>query len=240
MNIIEWITSLDLRGFNEISVTLRLVLAVLCGGIIGLEREQKNRPAGFRTHILICIGATITMLTTQYLQTLKYISPDNFVSDPARIGAQVIAGMGFIGAGTIIVTKRKQVRGLTTAAGLWATAILGLAIGVGCYEISIYATAMTIIVEVVFSKLEWKLVKSTRETNLYVEVAEGEGDFNAVMNVVKAFEARVIDVEITKSRDAHGSRMSAIFNVKFKKRTDLIPVKEAIEGVCGVKTVEIL
>ena len=117
---------------NEWSVVLRMLLAVVCGGVIGLEREHKHRVAGFRTHILVCIGAALTTLTSQYLWT--YFNPNwiyaaenvstmipagQWVLDPARLGAQVIAGIGFIGAGTIIVTKRKQVKGLTTAAGLW-------------------------------------------------------------------------------------------------------------------------
>ena len=114
-----------LRDFNGWSVIARIVLAVLCGGLIGIERETKRRPAGYRTHTLVCLGAAITMLTSQYLMTAGW------TTDPARLGAQVVAGIGFIGAGTIIVTRRRQVKGLTTAAGLWVSAIIGLSIGVG-------------------------------------------------------------------------------------------------------------
>ena len=117
------------RDMSFLAVTVRLALAVICGGIIGLEREYKRRPAGFRTHILICLGAAMTTLTSQYLCLEMH-----FYTDVGRLGAQVIAGIGFIGAGTIIVTKRKQVKGLTTAAGLWASACLGLAIGAGFYS----------------------------------------------------------------------------------------------------------
>ena len=106
-----------------------MVLAFLCGGLVGLEREYKRRPAGFRTHILICMGAAMTTLTSQYL----YLEM-NYQTDMARLGAQVVAGIGFIGAGTIIVTRRQRIKGLTTAAGLWATAIIGLALGAGFYE----------------------------------------------------------------------------------------------------------
>lgn len=112
-----------IKGVGLAGVVVRMFLAVLCGGIIGLERESKRRSAGFRTHTLICIGATLTTLTSQYLMGL------GLTTDPARLGAQVIAGMGFIGAGAIIVTSRRQVKGLTTAAGLWTSAIIGLAIG---------------------------------------------------------------------------------------------------------------
>ncbi|MDC7243708.1 MAG: MgtC/SapB family protein, partial [Sphaerochaetaceae bacterium] len=110
-----------LRNFNLLSILVRLVLAMVFGGLIGLERETKRRPAGFRTHILICVGSALTTLTSQYLYLEMHM-----YTDLARLGAQVIAGMGFIGAGTIIITKRKDVKGLTTAAGLWTTAIIGL------------------------------------------------------------------------------------------------------------------
>ena len=102
-----------LRSVTTLSVFVRLACAFICGGIIGIERSYKRRPAGFRTHILICIGAAITTLTSQYL----YLNMHYF-TDMARLGAQVVAGIGFIGAGTIIVTKRQNVKGLTTAAGL--------------------------------------------------------------------------------------------------------------------------
>lgn len=118
-----------LRDVTIWSVALRMTLAVVCGGIIGIEREYKRRPAGFRTHILICLGAAMTTLTSQYL----YLVLGQY-TDMARLGAQVVAGIGFIGAGTIIVTRRQRVKGLTTAAGLWAAAIIGLALGGGFYE----------------------------------------------------------------------------------------------------------
>ena len=118
-----------LRDVTTLSVFVRLACALICGGIIGIERSYKRRPAGFRTHILICIGAAITTLTSQYL----YLNMHYF-TDMARLGAQVVAGIGFIGAGTIIVTKRQRVKGLTTAAGLWTSAIIGLTFGGGFYE----------------------------------------------------------------------------------------------------------
>ena len=123
-----------LRSVTTLSVFVRLACAFICGGIIGIERSYKRRPAGFRTHILICIGAAITTLTSQYL----YLNMHYF-TDMARLGAQVVAGIGFIGAGTIIVTRDKRVKGLTTAAGLWAAAIIGLVCGAGYVECAIFA-----------------------------------------------------------------------------------------------------
>ena len=113
-----------LRDITLASVAFRLILSTLCGGIVGMEREFKRRSAGFRTHILICLGAAMTTLTSEFW--LVYM---RYYLDAARLGAGVVAGMGFIGAGTIIVTRRQRVKGLTTAAGLWTVAIVGLAIG---------------------------------------------------------------------------------------------------------------
>lgn len=153
----------SLREFNTVSVVLRMVLAVVCGGLIGVERESKRRPAGFRTHTLVCLGAAITTLTSQYLLTAGW------TTDPARLGAQVVAGIGFIGAGTIIVTRRRQVKGLTTAAGLWVSAIIGLAIGTGFYEGAIIAMVFVLIAEILLSKIEWYISSKAKSVNVYVE-----------------------------------------------------------------------
>ena len=150
-----------LRDFSVMAVMFRVILAVICGGLIGLEREYKRRPAGFRTHILICLGAAMTTLTSQYLALEM-----NYNTDPARLGAQVVAGIGFIGAGCIIVTRRRRVKGLTTAAGLWTTAIVGLACGAGFYEGVIIATLLVLLAEMLFFKLEYQLIRSSREVTL--------------------------------------------------------------------------
>ena len=141
------------RDVTVLSTTLRMLLAVVCGGLIGLEREYKRRPAGFRTHILICLGAAMTTLTSQFL----YLNL-HYYTDMARLGAQVVAGIGFIGAGAIIVTRRRRVKGLTTAAGLWAAAIVGLCLGGGFYEGGIFATALILAAEMFLSKLEYRML----------------------------------------------------------------------------------
>ena len=120
---------------NIFSVILRLFLAVLYGGIIGLERGASKHPPGFRTHILVCVGATLAMLTNQYICETGLYSP----ADPSRLGAQVITGVGFLGVGTILVTGGQKIKGLTTAAGLWASACIGLALGIGFYSGAIAA-----------------------------------------------------------------------------------------------------
>ena len=126
-----------LREFHFASVVLRLALAMLLGGCIGLERGRKRRPAGFRTYMLVCLGAALTVLLSLYEFTMvtgpwsDICAEIGIKTDVSRFGAQVINGIGFLGAGTILVTGRQQVKGLTTAAGLWASACTGLAVGAG-------------------------------------------------------------------------------------------------------------
>ena len=137
-----------LRNMDFLSVLLRMVLSCACGAVIGLERSYKNRPAGFRTHILVCMGACAAALTGLYMYLVLKLP-----SDISRISSQVISGLGFIGAGTIVVTKKLTIKGLTTAAGLWTTGIIGLAIGSGYYEIGLTGTVLVMLTETWFARL---------------------------------------------------------------------------------------
>ena len=121
----------ELRELTLLSVFVRILTAIVLGGAIGLERGMKNRPAGLRTYMLVCIGACMVMITNQYAVQVFG------VGDPVRMAAQVVSGIGFLGAGTIIVTSRNQIKGLTTAAGLWASACVGLAVGIGFYYVEL-------------------------------------------------------------------------------------------------------
>ena len=142
----------SLRDLRFAAILFRMILALLCSGLIGIERSYKNRPAGFRTHILLCCGAAVASMTGIYLYLYAHLP-----ADLSRIGAQVVSGLGFIGAGTIIFTGKKTIKGLTTAAGLWATGIIGLAIGAGYYEGAIIATGMVLIIQTLIPILEFKI-----------------------------------------------------------------------------------
>ena len=212
-------------------IAVRLICAVICGGIIGIERERKRRPAGFRTHILICLGAALTTLTSQYLSLNL-----NLYTDMARLGAQVIAGIGFIGAGTIIVTKRRQVKGLTTAAGLWASAIVGLCIGAGFFEAALFATLIIVLAELVFSKLEYFIISNTRAFNLYVEYTES-GTLSSVVDTIKKSGSNIVDMEIAKS---HGNNRNpcAIFSVQTLRKVSHSELMTQVSELNGVVSVE--
>lgn len=229
--MLEFLNFLRNGDIGWLTVAVRLVLAVVCGGFIGLERERKRRPAGFRTHILICLGAAMTTLTSQYLALSLGAN-----TDVARLGAQVIAGVGFIGAGTIIVTKRRQVKGLTTAAGLWTAAIVGLCCGAGFFEGALITTLIILVVEFAFVKLEYSVFRSSRTVNLYVEYS-GAQYLGLIVNTIKSNGAYIRDIEITKS-EAGGAQSCAVFSLKMNKRTMHQNFMTILANLDGVVTVE--
>lgn len=224
-----------LGGFNTVSVAVRLVVAMLCGGIIGIEREHKRRAAGFRTHILVCVGSAMTPLIGEYLLSLRHLSPETFVSDPLRLAAQVIAGMGFIGAGTIIVTRRRQVKGLTTAAGLWTAAIVGIAAGAGCYLEAFVACALVLIAELIFSRMEYFLVSNARVINIYVDFTDKRELFH-IVDMMRERHIEILNSEISKNPDFEST--NAIFTLKFPKKMKHEEILGAITELESVRQVE--
>lgn len=221
------------RDVNMLSITVRMVLAVLCGGLIGIEREFKRRPAGFRTHILICLGAAMTTLTSQYL----YLNMGMY-TDIARLGAQVIAGVGFIGAGTIIVTKHQRVKGLTTAAGLWTAAIIGLVCGAGYVECAIFSTLMVLVAELVLIRFEYRYALKADDVHLYIEYT----DANVIEEIVRIIRDKHLsmkELEITRvAGDNEGMKYCAIIAVSVSRKQLDEEVVKSINLVENVTTVE--
>ena len=128
-------------AWDERAVFLRLLVATLVGAVIGLDREYHNKGAGIKTHVLVCLGSAMTMVVSEYV-AMRF---PEVRADMNRIGAQVVSGVGFLGVGTIIVTGRNEVRGLTTAAGLWACACIGLAVGIGYVEAALFALLFVVL-----------------------------------------------------------------------------------------------
>ena len=198
-----------LRQFNLASVILRLTLAVVCGGLIGVNREHKRRPAGFRTYMMVCMGAALSMILGQYEDAMLHTLLSGAFeavgqpTDVTRFGAQVINGIGFLGTGTILITEQREVKGLTTAAGLWATACMGLAIGAGFYE-GVALSFVCIFLSIkVLPYVELFLLSRSRNMNLYVELTSLERlkDFIAL---TKAIGIQIFDVELDRKRAAGG------------------------------------
>lgn len=217
-----------LRDITTVSVLVRLFFAVICGGAIGIEREHKRRTAGFRTHILICLGAAMTTMISQFLLYNMHL-----YTDIGRLGAQVIAGIGFIGAGTIIVTKRRQVKGLTTAAGLWTCAIIGLAIGAGYFEAALLSTIIILLAEIFFSRFEYWVLENAKNINIYVEYT-GNENLDSVIRLLKSYRVVIIDLEITKS----GVNSCAIFQLQLPKKVSHDKIMTSISASEGIISVE--
>lgn len=222
-----------IREFDLAGITLRLVLAALCGGLIGLEREYKRRSAGFRTHILICLGAAITTLTSQYLSESLHM-----YTDVSRLGAQVIAGIGFIDAGTIIVTGRQRVKGLTTAAGLLAAAVIGLACGAGYAEGALMMLVLVLLIELLLTKLEHKFARKADDVNLFIEYSSSEV-IETITRILHEKHIELLDLETSKARDGQNKQQyCAVLTLKVSKRQLEDELMSSFTGIKDVISVE--
>lgn len=220
----------SLRGITLFSVAARLSLAVLCGGLIGLERELKRRAAGFRTHILICLGAAITTLTSEFL--LLYM---HYSLDVTRMGAAVAAGMGFIGAGSIVVTRHQRVKGLTTAAGLWTAAIVGLAIGAGFYEGALITTVLILLAEFIFTIVERRLLYKHAEVLVFVEY-HGRECLERIVASIRSRDIKIIGMEVSPSK-VEGVPSNVILDLYLRKHdpAEFLAMLREIEHVTMVE-----
>lgn len=186
-----------LTEFNLWSVTFRILLATLIGGCIGSERGRHGRAAGLRTHVLVCLGSTMTVLLGIYSVQVLQLG-----GDPLRTAAQVVSGIGFLGAGTILTRNHTHVTGLTTAAGLWATACLGLVIGAGFYSAAIVAWVVMTITITVFTRLE-RGVKRSHTDTYYLEL----NDITKVNEFSREMGATAASLQVIQARSATPSHI---------------------------------
>lgn len=222
-------------------VCLRLGLAMVCGGVIGVERGRRNRPAGFRTYMLVCVGAALTMILSAYLvamdSTWREVAQNFSKTDFSRFGAQVINGIGFLGAGTIIITGKNQVKGMTTAAGLWASACMGLAIGAGFYVGAIVACIFLLLTITILGKVEHFITSKSRNITLYLEFEQAD-NITAIVERIKSRGVRIFDVELMKANQGGTKYPSAILIMRLpKKLTHTVLITE-IAKVDSVKMIE--
>jgi len=220
-----------MNGITDI--VIKMLLALLCGGILGIERERKKRPAGFRTYMLVCLGSALVMMTNQYIYEHYQ------TGDPARMAAQVISGMGFLGAGTIIVTRHNRVKGLTTAAGLWTSACVGLAIGIGFYEAAIIGAVMIFFAMVIMHGMERRITTSTKLCLIYVEMKK-MSVLRMIRSYIKEHEIELMDMEIEKNGNAGEKGIAVLLSLKVPNkgmREELVTLIGAIEGVTFIEEI---
>lgn len=211
----------------EWEVILRLLLAMLMGGLIGLERELINRPAGFRTHTLVCMGSALVMATSEYL----FNSYHQFVNlDPARLGAQVVSGIGFLGAGSII-NDGHRVRGLTTAASLWVVACIGLATGAGFYVGAVSAFIMCYITLISLKKFENVIEKRRGNVQVVTRLKNMPGEIGKITSTLGKFRVHILDIEV---EETDSEFMKVAFMVSLPpvmEKSTLIAELERLDGV---------
>lgn len=212
---------LDSQTNFYISMIIRLVLACVLGGIIGFEREHVHRPAGLRTHILVCVGSALVMVTSEYIY---YHFSSKVNVDPARLGAQVISGIGFLGAGTII-KEGVSVKGLTTAASLWAVSCVGIAIGIGFYSGAVIATAIIFIILVVIKKTQNKIV-SQKNVRLFIHTHIKRGEVHELAELIEEMGVKVKKTDFISSEKDGEMVLRYTLDV-----SNQLPMAELIEAI---------
>lgn len=213
-----------LRELTYQSLLLRTVLAVVIGAILGIERGKRNRPAGLRTYMLVCLGSAIVMMTNQYIYQCCN------TGDPVRMGAQVISGIGFLGAGTIIVTQRNQIRGITTAAALWTSACLGLAIGIGFYEIAILGGGTVLLILSVMQRLDAKMKHTKNVYDIYVELKSKHSIVKFVQYMRKNNFA-ISNFQFETEDLANGECAYFLVTIKCDKSCSYIKMQEILNNI---------
>ena len=214
-SIANWFVSLS--GFWE--DLLRLVLALIAGGVIGAERGKQGRAAGMRTHILVCLGATLTAMTGLYAYEILG------TGDPLRISAQVISGIGFLGVGTILIKGRFQITGLTTAAGLWTVGAIGIALGLGYYAGAGITFVAAVLATTIMSRVEYKLTRRNTRFGIYVEIYLDTNVRKVMDHLMANFP--VTDIQITPPRSGKSDNVGIECNVHTYDKQGLTPQEMA-------------
>ena len=217
---------------NEWIIAFRLVLSAILSGIVGFEREFHGRAAGFRTHILLCVGSTLIMLTSIHIFD---VYSARVPIDPARLAAGVVTGIGFMGAGTIMRYKA-SVRGLTTATSLWVVAGIGLAVGSGLYFGALITTLIAVIALMFFSRLEHVMIRKNWYKTIVIETKDSLEQLKKIREALSEYGSEINDLEADRSKD--GTNMILKFGLKLTTNlynAQLIQEIARLEGVKSVK-----
>ena len=234
-----------LRELNIYSMSLRIFFAMVAGGIIGFEREKKRRPAGFRTYMLVSLGAALTVILGQYLHQMTSVEWADICTelgvrtDTLRFSAQVINGVGFLGAGTILVTRRQEVKGLTTAAGLWTSACMGIAIGAGFYELMLFTILLMRFCMKFLPYLENAILARSRNFNVHIEM-DNIQSLGALVSRLKGEDIKIFNVDLEKEQHEHMSQINALFSLRLPKKrqhTEVLAILSTVEGIISIEEI---
>jgi len=218
----------------EVEWIIRIVLAIVLGGLIGYERESLKRPAGLRTHILVALGATlVSAVNTSIIQDLGHLNSVGIA--PARYGAAVISGIGFLGAGTIM-KEGMSVKGLTTAAGLWAVACIGLVIGHGYYAVAITASLLVFVTLNILMRIEDRFSFSRKNIKLEIHIKGKVGVLGRIGDILDEMNISIVNMSIKSTED---TKQSIIFTrVRYPKRVRPIDIFNALGELEGILSIE--
>ena len=219
-----------LHQFTMHSVCFRIIFAAFCGAILGIEPFLRYKPAGMRTYILVCMGSAITVLIGLYAS--EVLKAD---TDPLRIAAQVVSGIGFLGGGTILLRGRIEVTGLTTAAGLWTSASIGIAIGIGFYSVAILCTLIVLFTMVFLQRTEQSIKKRRTLFNVYIEADDVANMSILLSELRKCYTVKTIDVTAPRSAYSGHAGIEAILHIeKGADRNEIMKELEKIDHVVYV------
>lgn len=214
-----------------LSIILRLFLAAICGGILGFDREKRGQAAGFRTYMIVCVGSALVMMTNIFL------GQHYNITDIARLPAAVMTGLGFLGAGAIIVTNNQNVRGLTTAAGLWTTAAIGIAFGAGFYLGAIVCFVLTVTILLFLEKLGHRIGRTTKHVAFYIEI-ENRSTVGKILNYASQHDIDVTDFDIANDCDpGMPSKSSGKFSFSVLSAHALANIYDGLASIDGVISV---
>ncbi len=216
-----------LSQVNIASIAFRLFLSIILCGAIGMERGLRNRPAGFMTYLLVGCGSALIMITNQYIATI-YTNVD-----PTRMASQVVSGIGFLGAGTIITTSKNEIRGLTTAAGIWAAAAVGLAVGIGFYGGAIIGSIFIIFSLMYLKKIDLYIKTHAKTMEIYLEYNE-EFSMQNLSLYTDQSHFEIFDMEAGKIKTLNGEFGTLTFDVNFHQKVNHIKIIEEIRQLPGI------
>ena len=222
--------SQQLADITVLSIVVRILLSTFCAGTLGFERERHNQAAGFRTYIIVSDASALVMMTNIFVAGIGE-------TDLVRMSASVITGLGFLGAGTILVTGRQEVKGLTTAAGLWASACMGLAIGAGFYECMIVGFILIFLCMRILPLIENAVMAKARNMNIYVEMDSVE-NVGAIVSLIKSENITLYDLEIDKEQHEHLTQINAVFSLHLPHKEDHTEVLARLSTLDGIITIE--
>ena len=221
-----------LQGMDDLAVAIRLVIATACGSLIGWERVVRRHSAGIRTFALVSLGSAVAAVLNIYLALMP-----NLNADVSRIPAGVVSGIGFLGAGTILVTGRNQIKGLTTAATLWVASCMGMAFGAGYLSVGFVCFGLVLIANLLLMHLSTRVEENSRYVSLYIEVEETNG-IKKLRKSFKEMGYQVTSMNKTKDKTLSGTDTALMIDLDFKKRHSHLKLIDDLNNLDFVSYVE--